>query len=73
MIFTEKVTPETLTMAQIAQVERYARETRNKSLLLACQRAADTRRQNLASIRRVVSWINDRTAFLNGLRSKMPR
>lgn len=73
MIFTDSATVETLTMAKIAQVERHARETGNKSLLLACQRAADTRRQNLASMQRVAAWINANTAFLNGLRSKPPR
>lgn len=73
MSFTEHATPETLTLAQIASVERHARETSNKRLLLACQRAKDTSRHNLASMRQVATWINERTAFLNGLRSKMPR
>jgi hypothetical protein len=73
VILTEQVTPETLTMAQIAMVERHARETHNKKLLLACQRAADTRRHNHASMCRVATWINAHTAFINGMRDKMPR
>jgi hypothetical protein len=73
VIVTEQITIETLTMAQIAQVERHARETCNKTLLLACQRASNTRRHNLAAMRRVAAWIKARTAFINGLRSKMPR
>ncbi len=73
VIFTEQATVETLTMAQIARVERYAREMGNKRLLLACQRAADTQRQNHVSMQRVAAWINAYTAFLNGKRGKMPR
>jgi uncharacterized radical SAM superfamily protein len=73
VISTAQAAAETLTLEQIAQVARHARETRNKSLLLACQRAADTRRHNLAAMRRVAAWINAHTAFLKGLRKKGPR
>jgi hypothetical protein len=58
----EAVTPETLTMSQIAQVERHARKTGNTALRLACQRAANTSRFNLAALRRVASWINANAA-----------
>lgn len=71
--FPEEASTETLTLRQIAQAARHAQETGNKSLLLACRRAADTRRHNLVAMRRVAAWINAHTAFLNGLRSKAPR